>query len=143
MDTSAPVDRKQGRGAQGLRSGLRARASGARRNPAAGAAGGAAASGAGLGGRRDRGGAGTRGRARREEGGVRGGPSRSPPGFPAASAPPMAEVPEPEPGAAEGCAAGAVETPGWTALRGAGPQVGAGAARRARAGGARGRVRVI
>ncbi|XP_023506966.1 heme-binding protein 2 [Equus asinus] len=36
----------------------------------------------------------------------------------------MAEVPEPEPGAAEGCAAGAVETPGWTAPRGAGPQPG-------------------
>lgn len=45
--------------------------------------------------------------------------------LPRVSAPPMAEVLEPEPATAERAAAQAVETPGWTAPEDAGPQVGA------------------
>lgn len=78
-------------------------------------------------------GAGTRGRAGgRGAHSQRGGPvlllspaSRQPLARPGASAPPMAEVLEPDPATAERAAAQAVETPGWTAPEDAGPQVGA------------------
>lgn len=83
-------------------------------------------------GARDGVGAGTQGArragvalTRRQGGPVWPGCGPFPGSFPGSSAPPMAEVLDPEPGAGDGAAAQAVETPDWKVPGNTDPQVGA------------------